>query len=62
MVIHFTKLYGSEIFFAASDILMGTPDMLCFANEKLTIKTKIPKPEVGRGHSLAVGLSLGQHS
>jgi len=24
--------------------------MLCFANEKLTIKTKIPKPEVGRGY------------
>jgi len=33
---------------------MGTPDMLCFANEKLTIKTQIPETEVGRGHSLAI--------
>lgn len=46
---------------AASDFLMGTPKMLWFASEKMMFKIKIPKPEVGNGHPLAVGLLSSQH-
>ncbi len=40
---------------------MGTPSMLWFASKKAMVKTIIPKPEVGNGHPLAVGLFLSQH-
>ena len=45
----------------ASDILVGTPSMLWFASRKPMDKTIIPKPEVGNGHPLAVGLFSRQH-
>ena len=40
---------------------MGTPNMLWFASDKAMVEIIIPKPEVGNGHPLAVGLPLGQH-
>lgn len=61
MIEDFVPPKGYKFYKAASDILMGTPKMLWFASKKAMVKTIIPKPEVGNGHSLAVGLLSNQH-
>ena len=40
---------------------MGTPYILCFAVAQMMNKYRIPEPEVGIGHSLAIGLLSWQH-